>query len=413
MSRAIEQDGRPPDPKRTSNPGSDRSGRNDGARSDTIPRLRETIDRVAQDRPTMSELIDRLERAGIRAIPSIQKSGRLNGMSYKVNGAVVRGSDLGRAYTAEGLQKSRGVRYDPGRDRLRLAEAANERDPLVSARMPRETTERIRNRANRTREFEGLSPAQRAALREIGRFRTVSVPDFIRIQYRSDRGAWRQDFSRLASQKLVEQRSVVVATHSKTRGRNVQSMPVVVLTQKGKDLVRRCDKDARSHQQAVYAGFVKPREVAHDAAIYRMYQAEAAVIAGKGGQVLRVVLDFELKKRVYSPLAKARSLQPIEYARKQAQVALDNGLKVVEGKIRFPDLRIEYEAASGEACRVDLELATEHYRGEHMAVKGQAGFKIYADSASFPRLGAGGSDGGTPALDTNHVLEIFSFCAPL
>ncbi|MDQ6706560.1 MAG: hypothetical protein M3Z85_11360 [Acidobacteriota bacterium] len=408
MSRSIEPEGREPDPRRTSRPGIDRSDRQDRLRENTIPRLREAIDRAAQDRPTMSELINRLDEAGIRAIPSIQKSGRLNGMSYAFNGRLIRGSDLGRPYTAEGLQKSKGVRYDPRRDLPRLAEAAKEpREALVVSRFPRDGHDR--DRANRTREFDGLSAAQRASLREIGRFRTVSVADFIHIQYRGDRGAWRQDFSRLVSQKLVEHGSVVVATHSKSRGRNVQSLPIVVLTKKGKDLLRRCDRDALSSRQALYAGFVKPREVAHDAAIYRMYQAEAAVIAGKGGQVRRVVLDFELKKRVYSPLAKARGLDPSEYTRKQAQIAQDNGLKVVEGKIRFPDLRVEYETESGDACRVDLELATEHYRGEHMAAKGQAGFKIYADSASFPRLGAGGSDGGSPAFDHDHIMDIFSF----
>jgi hypothetical protein len=33
-----------------------------------------------------------------------------------------------------------------------------------------------------------------------------------------------------------------------------------------------------SSQQQFYAGFVKPQEVAHDAALYPMYQAEAAEI---------------------------------------------------------------------------------------------------------------------------------------
>src|SRR5205807_5726723 len=119
----------------------------------------------------------------------------------------------------------------------------------------------------------------------------------------------------------------------------------------------------------------------------------------------RIVLDFELKKRVYSPLAKARGLAPLDYARKQGQVAQDNGLKIVHGKIRLPDLRIEYETAAGDAARVDLELATEHYRGEHMAAKQGAGFKIYADSRSFP---PGGSYGGSPVFD-DHAIEIFSF----
>ena len=241
-------------------------------------------------------------------------------------------------------------------------------------------------------------------MREIGRFRTVLTEDIIRLQYRGERGAWRQDFARLSSQKLVEQRSVVIATHSRKQGRITKSLSVVVLTRKGKNLLRRCDKDTKAAGQALYAGFVKPREIAHDAAIYRMYQTEATRIEAQAGRVKRVVLDFELKRLVYSPLAKARKVSDAEYARKQVQVAQENALKIVHGKIRFPDLRIEYETAQG-AAHVDLELATEHYRGEHMAEKDRAGFKIYAEDASFP---PGGSSGRSSVFDDHHI-EVFSF----
>ena len=99
---------------------------------------------------------------------------------------------------------------------------------------------------------------------------------------------------------------------------------------------------------------MKPGEVAHDAAIYRMYQAEARQIERQGGRIGRIVLDYELKRQVYTVLAKATDLEPFAYAKLQAEVAQENGLKVVQGKIRFPDLRIEYETASGEASRVAM-----------------------------------------------------------
>ena len=87
-----------------------------------------------------------------------------------------------------------------------------------------------------------------------------------------------------------------------------QDRSIVVLTKNGKDLLRRYHKNTESPRQAVYAGLVKPREIAHDAAIYRLYHAEAGRIEQQGGRVKRVVLDFELKKRAYSPLAKAQKL---------------------------------------------------------------------------------------------------------
>jgi hypothetical protein len=197
---------------------------------------------------------------------------------------------------------------------------------------------------------------------------------------------------------------VVLTLHSKTHGKTVRSLNILALTKHGKNLMRRCDQEARASRQALYAGIVKPREVAHDAAIYRMYQVEAAKIAAEGGRVNRVVLDFELKKRVYTPLAKAQRQNPRDYPRTQACVAQENGLKVIKGKIRFPDLRIEYESAAGAESRVDLELATEHYRGDHMAAKDKAGFKIYADLASSP----GGSYGRSSPFDPDHMTEIFS-----
>lgn len=394
MSRSIGPEGRE-SPERVP----------DGRPKDPRPPVREAIDRAAADRPTMTELINRLEQAGVRMMPSLQKSGRLNGMSYAVDGTIFKGSDLGRAYTAQGLQKNLGVQYDPARDQPRLLEAAERDREQQGARFRPDRSEQLRDRADRLRQYEGLSGSERAALREIGRFRTVSVADFISIQYRGDRAAWRKDYTRLLFQQLLEERSVVVTLHSKSRGKTVRSLTILALTKHGKNLVRRCDQEARASHQALYSGIVKPREVAHDAAIYRMYQAEAARIEADGGRVKRIVLDFELKKRAYSPLAKARARGPVEYERKKAQVAQENGLKVVDGKIRFPDLRIEYETAAGESTRVDLELATEHYRGDHMAAKRNAGFKIYADSASHP----GGSYGRSPALDPDYLTEIFSF----
>jgi hypothetical protein len=119
-----------------------------------------------------------------------------------------------------------------------------------------------------------------------------------------------------------------------------------------------------------------------------MYQAEAVEIEKQGGTIRRVVLDYELKKSVYAPLAKARGLPALEYARRQIEIAAENRLKVVEGRIPLPDLRIEYQTVEGELAKVDLELKIEHYHGVHAAGKLKAGFKVYADRHSASRLNA-------------------------
>jgi hypothetical protein len=88
------------------------------------------------------------------------------------------------------------------------------------------------------------------------------------------------------------------------RGKGKENFSVRVLTKEGKRLAER-QGDHPSEQQ-FYAGFVKPQEVAHDVALYRMHQAEAAEIEKRGGTIRRVVLDYELQKSIYVPLMKVK-----------------------------------------------------------------------------------------------------------
>jgi hypothetical protein len=400
MDRSIDNDARGPDERVDRDP--ERHAL-DAPRAYEIAALRERIDAASKDQPTFSVFLDRLERQGIRPVPSLQKSGRLNGMSYENNGVRYRGSELGRGYTASGLQKAKGIRYEPGRDDPRLWEAEKRSRELPGRAVSR--WHDLRDRSDRAKEYDNLTESERAAMRTVGRFRAVLLEDLIMIQYRGYDSQWKAEFAKLSAQNLVETRSVVITTHDRDHQSRTRTLQVAVLTKAGKDLLRRYDKETREAGQALYAGFVKPREIAHDSAIYRMYQAEATHIEKAGGRVKRVILDFELKKKAYSPLAKARRVSLEEYTRKQREIADQFGLKVVDGKIRLPDLRIEYEKANGEVARVDLELATEHYRGDHMAAKEGAGFKIYADSQSFP---PGGSYGRSSVLD-DHEIEIFLF----
>ena len=225
-----------------------------------------------------------------------------------------------------------------------------------------------------------VSPMEVDAMRDIGSFRTIALDDLVRYRYRGQTGEMRDDLGSLRAQGLVQQRTVW------TRSKNAkgEKFSVVVLTKTGKEFLERGRPQGAA--QKFFSGFVKPAEVRHDAAIYRMCQLEAERIRRSGGRVTRIVLDYELKQNVYTPLAKAKALPPLEYARRQAEVAAQNGLKVVRGKILLPDLRIEYEGISGERAHVDLEYATEDYRGAHMRGKAEAGFKIYAPQGPVGRL---------------------------
>jgi hypothetical protein len=202
----------------------------------------------------------------------------------------------------------------------------------------------------------------------------------------------REELRSLARQNLVQRKTVWT-------GRHRDKETFWALTEQGKRLARR--NGAIPSRQALYAGFVKPAELRHDAAIYPMYQKEAQRLTKEGARIQRIVLDYELKKKVYSPLAKAKSLPASEYARRQSEIAEEHGLRVINGHIVLPDLRVEYETADGSTEYIDLEVATANYHGSHASEKAAAGFRMYASPDTAERL--------SRALEEREIIaEIFS-----
>lgn len=246
------------------------------------------------------------------------------------------------------------------------------------------TTGRSRPSSQRRDRDVPLSDPERQTLAEIGRFRTLCVEDLARERYGGDTGKVRQDLRHLCSQKLLQTRSVWLAKQR-------DPLEVVTLTRRGKHALERSGEEG-----TFYAGFVKPAEMAHDAAIYKMYQAEASRIAEQGGEIRRVTLDYELKRKVYSPLAKTKPGSP-DYKRRQAEIAAQHGLKVVRGHVQLPDLRIEYRTSDGEIETRDLELATHHYRPGQLAAKAEAGFNFYANAGDRARLAS--------VFDDHHITS--------
>jgi hypothetical protein len=110
----------------------------------------------------------------------------------------------------------------------------------------------------------------------------------------------------------------------------------------------------------------------------------ASEIERSGGTVRRVVLDYELKEELYRALSKVDPAKNPDYER--MHVANRHGLKVVDGKIPIPDLRIEYETETRDIEHIDLELATREYRSQGMAAKARAGFHLFARHQDMPRL---------------------------
>ena len=205
-------------------------------------------------------------------------------------------------------------------------------------------------------------------LKEVGEFRVVHVEDLTEIAYAGDHSRSASDLRSLIEQGLVERRA--------TGAFKKHSQQVVSLTETGKNLIRR--HGFAPDEQAIYSGLVKPKEADHDAALYRLYHKAADDIERKGGRILRVQLDYELKERLYRKLGDAQAKGEREPQRLKEAFARQMHLPVVHGKVSLPDLRIEHVNQDMEISRVDLELATGHYHAGHLGEKARAGFQIYA-----------------------------------
>lgn len=250
-------------------------------------------------------------------------------------------------------------------------------DELRAEREPREVENRVPQQSRHSRpseesrtpyELRGrqyhLNSSQAAVLRDVGAFRTITAESLQNHIYRGDNDCFRKDLRNLADQRLVE-------IHADSAGKS----RYVSLTRTGK-AVTEVHLHA-NHAQAIYSGLVKKRELRHDAAIYELYHKEAQHIARAGGTPKRVVLDFELKKSINRQVSKLRDLSPAEYERRRHEIADAHGLKIVEGKIQIPDLRVEYESRDQEQSKVDLECVSGHYKARQIAAKTAAGFKLY------------------------------------
>lgn len=82
----------------------------------TRQQLQQLCDAAAKECHSFTEYQERLEAVGVEVVPVVQMGGaKLSGLLYRLDGVVMKGSDLGKGYTAAGIQK-RGIRYEQDRD---------------------------------------------------------------------------------------------------------------------------------------------------------------------------------------------------------------------------------------------------------------------------------------------------------
>jgi DNA-binding MarR family transcriptional regulator len=219
-----------------------------------------------------------------------------------------------------------------------------------------------------------INGAESRMLGTIGAFRVVSESNLHDL--RADSSNPRRSLRHLEDEGLVRRSPL----SSDDRA--------VVLTERGRDLLEanRYERPERSYEprQTFYAGLRKTRELTHDTKVYRAYQRAEERLRGQGGQVRRVVLDYELK-REYQRFLHERSRgkkdcdgRPDREPEEIARWAREHELPYDDGHVHFPDARIEYEDRDGWRRHEDIEVVTPHYRGAHAGAAAKSGFRCYA-----------------------------------
>ena len=266
-----------------------------------------------------------------------------------------------------------------------VSKPAESRDALTrDLDLPRGTTRRpVRDRDRSI----ALRESEVRMLATTGAFRVVVASD-LRDQRGRPADATNGELRSLREAGLVETRPYVIGRDRAT---------LVTLTERGRELLERHRRpDCERPSQTYYAGFVKPRELSHDAHLYRAYERASERLKEKGAVVTRVVLDYELKRdyqRFLQDLKRERRRQEqdTDGAAQVAEWAASRDLPVVDGHVHFPDVRIEYERPDGERKVEDVEVVTPHYRGAYAAAKGRTGFTSYRISTGLG--GRGGRSG--------------------
>lgn len=202
-----------------------------------------------------------------------------------------------------------------------------------------------------------LSEQEMRTLTTVGTFRSVNVEDMPKAR-----------LDNLIRSGWIERKTVY--PH-----KNGAKLDVLVVTLAGKRLL--ADQQPLDNRQRFHAGLVKHKELAHDAAIYPAYQQAAAAIERAGGTVERVVLDYELKSVINKEMNRGGSVSGEAKDERRRHLAEDLDLKVVDGKLPLPDLRIEYTDEHGERNHEDIEIVSRHYHGSHLVGKTAAGFRLH------------------------------------
>ena len=254
------------------------------------------------------------------------------------------------------------------------------------------------------RERISFDERKRQAVTDVATYRVVSVRDLVDERFGGNAFAARKGIDALKRKGLLKEDTVSL--------KSGKTFKVLTATDKGL-------QQARDHspgsKQRYFSGLVKPRELRHDAAVYRAARNEIAELERNGAKVKRIRLDHELKSQVAKATERARAKGGREAAQKakiEAAEALHLPVDQQE-KVHYPDAQIEYEDARGDTGRVNVEVASSEYRNKDIQPKAAAGFALHANGrAAGRRLASaldpdrGGKRGGGGGRKDEELFEL-------
>lgn len=137
----------------------------------TRQRLQQLCDAAKRDCHEFSQYQERLEAAGVELVPVAQLNGaKLSGVSYRLDGVLMKGSDLGKAYSPAGLAKE-GITYEQNRDFAAVSRAIERETARAFGRPDRGS------QADQTPERGGLGRDAGAVSTSDGRADGRDAPD--------------------------------------------------------------------------------------------------------------------------------------------------------------------------------------------------------------------------------------------
>ena len=238
--------------------------------------------------------------------------------------------------------------------------------------------------SSRKRERLGFRERSERALMDVGIYRFIPFRELAEAHFGGSRLTARRAVNTWIRQKLAREATV--------RGEDGRTFRLLSLTWRGvsvaRDLTAATRLDLDPGQKFTHVLHIRRPYLPHDAALYRAAQEERARLAREGARVRRVRLENELRATVLRrrQLARVRSGQRgADAARHRAARELSLPIDA-DGGVLYPDAQIEYVDGEGRSGRVNIEVASGHYKKRHILAKAAAGFRLHADGPEGERL---------------------------